>query len=112
MAQKFAELRAKMSPESQMRAAEATKKLLQELPLHELRAAREMTQVELAGKLEITQGAVSQIERSTDMYISTLQKVIRGMGGKLEIRAVFPDGDVQINQFEELEEQPLAAAVR
>jgi hypothetical protein len=38
------------------------------------------------------------------MYISTLRRFIEAMGGRLEIRAHFPDGDVRINQFEELEE--------
>jgi hypothetical protein len=33
------------------------------------------------------------------MYVSTLAKFIEAMGGQLEIRAVFPDGSVRINQF-------------
>jgi len=39
----------------------------------------------------------------TDMYISTLRSFVEAMGGNLEIKAVFPDGDVRINQFEGLE---------
>jgi hypothetical protein len=42
------------------------------------------------------------MERRADMYVSTLHDFIRAMGGQLEIRAVFPDGEVRINQFEEL----------
>jgi hypothetical protein len=38
------------------------------------------------------------------MYISTLRNVIKAMGGDLEIVARFPDGNVRINQFEELDE--------
>lgn len=34
-----------------------------------------------------------------DMYISTLRAYIEGMGGKLEIIAKFPEGDVKISQF-------------
>jgi hypothetical protein len=33
------------------------------------------------------------------MYISTLRNVIKAMGGELEIKAKFPDGEVRINQF-------------
>jgi hypothetical protein len=33
------------------------------------------------------------------MYISTLRSYISAMGGDLQIRAVFPDGEVVIDQF-------------
>jgi hypothetical protein len=33
------------------------------------------------------------------MYISTLRSYIEAMGGALHIRAVFPDGEVRIQQF-------------
>jgi hypothetical protein len=36
------------------------------------------------------------------MYVSTLQEVVKAMGGMLEIRAVFPDSAVVITQFEEI----------
>jgi len=35
-------------------------------------------------------------------YITTLQRVIKAMGGGLEIRAVFPNGVVRISQFQDL----------
>jgi hypothetical protein len=36
------------------------------------------------------------------MYVSTLERFIEAMGGRLEIRAVFPEGSVRITQFEKL----------
>jgi hypothetical protein len=36
------------------------------------------------------------------MYVSTLASYVEAMGGKLEISAVFPEGKVQITQFEDL----------
>jgi hypothetical protein len=36
------------------------------------------------------------------MYISTLRNFIKAMGGDLEIIATFPDGSVQISQFENI----------
>ena len=36
------------------------------------------------------------------MYVSTLERVIEAMGGRLEIRAVFPTGAVRITQFEKM----------
>jgi hypothetical protein len=38
------------------------------------------------------------------MYISTLRKYLRAMGGDLEITARFPDGAVKIGQFEGIDE--------
>ena len=47
------------------------------------------------------------------MYIGTLRRYIEAMGGSLQIRAVFPDGEVQINQFEDnLVVKPCANAHR
>jgi len=34
--------------------------------------------------------------------VSTLRHFIEAMGGQLEIRAVFPEGDVRITQFQTL----------
>ena len=73
--------------------------MLRELPLEELRAARHLTQERLAQILGVKQSAISRMERRTDVYVSTLSSFIEAMGGKLEIRAVFPDGSVVINQF-------------
>lgn len=102
MAKNFNELRAKMSPEHRARAQARAEEMVREMPLDELRAAREMTQEHLAKILGVNQSAVSKMERRADMYVSTLQDFVRAMGGYLEIRAVFPDGAVRISQFSEL----------
>lgn len=99
MAKKFAELEAKMSPASKARSDVLYRELVAEMPLHELRQARELSQVKLAAALHVNQAAVSKIERRTDMYISTLREYIRAMGGDLEIVARFPDGEVKISNF-------------
>jgi DNA-binding Xre family transcriptional regulator len=98
-ARNFNELRAKMSPESRARSEAMAREMLVNMPLDELRAARNLTQEHLASILRIKQASVSKMERRTDMYIGTLSKFIEAMGGQLEIRAVFPDGSVRITQF-------------
>ena len=109
----FHELRAKMSPASRAKAEKKAKKMLAEMPLRELRHAREMSQEHLAEILRINQASVSKLERRTDMYISTLRSVIEAMGGRLEITAVFRDGVFRINLFEDLDESaPLPAERR
>lgn len=69
------------------------------MPLDALRDARQLTQSQMAQLLKISQGAVSKVERRTDMFVSTLRNYVRAIGGDLQIRAVFPDGDVLIDQF-------------
>ena len=102
MAKNFNELRKKMSPESRARSEALAKKLIEEMPLDELRAARDLTQEQLADALGVKQASISKMERRADMYVSTLRGVVRAMGGDLEIRAVFPDGTVRINNFGKL----------
>ena len=99
MARKFAELQAKMSPQARARSDALYEQLVAEMPLHELRQARELSQVKLAQALNVKQAAVSKMEHRTDMYISTLRDYIRAMGGDLDIVARFPDGDVKITNF-------------
>lgn len=105
MAKSFKVLRAKMSPATQQRAKEKTRLMLESMPLQELRQARALSQDEMAKSLGIKQAAVSKLERRTDMYLSTLRKFVEAMGGRLEIVAHFPEGDVSVEQFEALGEK-------
>lgn len=100
-ARNFRELEAKMPPEARQRVASRVKETLENMALDQLRAARDLTQENLAEILHINQAAVSKMERRTDMYVSTLGKFIAAMGGVLEIRACFPDGTIRITQFSE-----------
>ena len=102
MTKPYSTLRAKMKPAARKRAAEKTKALLETMPLQELRHARNLSQEQLAQTLSVKQAAVSKLEKRTDMYVSTLRNVIKAMGGDLEIIAKFPDGTVQISQFEDI----------
>jgi transcriptional regulator with XRE-family HTH domain len=101
----FSELRARMSPERRARNAEASKEMLQEMALHELRQAREKSQQELARDLQVGQPAVAKLERRTDMYVSNLRRYIEALGGTLEITARFPETSVTITNFSDLGRQ-------
>jgi DNA-binding XRE family transcriptional regulator len=98
----FNELRAKMSPERRARNAAATKAMLAELPLQELRHARELTQATLAETMECGQDEISKLERRADMLVSTLRRYVEAMGGRLDIVATFPDGEVRISSLGQL----------
>ncbi len=73
-----------------------------ELTLAELRRALDFTQQQIAASLDTNQSGVSRIEHQTDLFISTLRSYIEAMGGKLELRAIFPDGEVSIRTIEEI----------
>ena len=103
MSKPYSTLRDKMKPAARKKAAAKTKALLAAMPLQELRHARNLSQEQLAQTLSVKQAAVSKLEKRTDMYISTLRNFIKAMGGDLEIIAKFPDGSIQISQFEEID---------
>lgn len=99
---RWSDLRGEAQPGTRERAARKTEEMLRDMPLHELRQARQLSQETLAQVLGTNQAGVSKMERRTDMYVSTLRRYLRAMGGDLEITARFPDGSVRINQFEDL----------
>ncbi len=104
MAKNFKTLREKMSPEARERSSRLAAKYRSQMPLDELREARAMTQQHLARILKVNQAAVSKMERRTDMYVSTLQDFVQAMGGELKITASFPEGTVEIRQFQTKED--------
>jgi DNA-binding XRE family transcriptional regulator len=99
---KFRDLLNAMPTDRQQRIAKRVRETVAAMPLDELRRARQMTQIKLAETLGVNQGEVSKIEHRTDLYLSTLSEYVEALGGRLEIRAVFPDREVRITQFEEL----------
>lgn len=102
---KFEFLRSKMSPKSQKRAQEKAAVLRDNMALVELRQARFLSQKSLSETLQVGQAAVSKLEKRTDMYVSSLRRIIQAMGGELDIVAHFPEGDVHITNFKDLEGQ-------
>jgi predicted XRE-type DNA-binding protein len=67
------------------------------ITLHRLREERGLTQVQVAEVLDVTQGNVSRLERSGDLYVSTLSRYVAALGGHLELTAVFPDQVVPLD---------------
>jgi transcriptional regulator with XRE-family HTH domain len=66
--------------------------------LGELRRRLDLTQAIVADRLDVTQENVSQIERGeADVRLSTLNRYIEALGGRLEIRAAFPQETVALS---------------
>jgi transcriptional regulator with XRE-family HTH domain len=102
MAKKFKEIVRGMPEVRRRKIRQRTEELLGELPLQELRRARELSQEQLAEALGVNQATISKLERRADMYISTLRRFVEALGGELEITARFREGSVRIGQFEDL----------
>lgn len=89
-------LKHKSSPEVRARLKREADDELKRIGFERLRIARQQTQTAVAQKLKIGQGAVSRIEKQSDFLLSTLREYVAALGGQLELRAVFPDGDFVI----------------
>jgi len=100
----FRKLTESFSPERRQRIQAIKEELLAEMPLHELRRARALTQQDLARSLNVNQPAVSKLEQRTDMYVSSLRSYIEAVGGRLKIVAEFPEGEVAVTNFSQLGE--------
>jgi DNA-binding transcriptional regulator YiaG len=56
-----------------------------------LRQAADLTQVELARKLGVSQAAVSRIEQPHDLLLSTLNAYLQAVGGRARVIVRFAD---------------------
>ena len=64
--------------------------------LRELRELYEATQDQLAALLNQKQASISRVESGRDSKIETISKFVQGLGGEMEIRAIFPDAQLSI----------------
>lgn len=93
MARKFEELLAAVPQERQERIREEAERRLLMLSLSEVRRKRKISQKTIAEQLNITQPAVSKMEREQNVGIETLKKYAGGMGGELILTVSFPSGE-------------------
>jgi DNA-binding XRE family transcriptional regulator len=96
----ISELYAEFTPKEREHIEKGAQILLMEYELlSALRKSRDLTQEEVAAIMEIGQSAISKIETQEDILVKTLERYIQALGGKLEVRAKFPDKVVTLNQF-------------
>jgi transcriptional regulator with XRE-family HTH domain len=99
MSHKWRDVRRTLSPEREDETRRYVRSVVEAATLNQLREARNLTQANLASVLGVNQGSVSKMEKRRDMYVSTLRSFIQAMGGQLQIKAVFPEGEIEIDQF-------------
>lgn len=80
-------------PDAEELLEEAEREHQTELALYELRKKLAKTQAELAEILGVSQGAISQMEKSVAIKIPSLTQYVEALGGRLEVSAVFEDDD-------------------
>lgn len=94
---KFGDLRESFlnDPERGERRREEVEKLSRAydalLALHELREAAGATQADVARGLGVSQPYVAKLEKRGDMSLTTLASYLAVLGGRLEVRAIFPE---------------------
>jgi transcriptional regulator with XRE-family HTH domain len=101
MAKSFDELvKRTTAKRTRAKAAQRTQELLAELLLSEVRELTGKSQHEVAHALGIKQPSLSKLEKQHDIQISTLQKIVKALGGELQVLAKFPKATIKINQFD------------
>lgn len=71
--------------------------------LARLRERAGLTQTDVAELLGVSQARVSKLERAEDVQLSTLQRYVEALGGRLEVRAVFEEEeDVSVSPREKV----------
>ena len=93
MARKFSELRANMSSESRARSKALAAEMLAVMDLAELRRAQNLSQGELAERLDKGQPVVSKVESREAPHVSTVREYIEALGGRLDLVAHMPNNE-------------------
>ncbi len=69
--------------------------------LRQLRRRRGLTQTALGERMRMTQSDVSKLEQRRDARLSTLQRFVRSLGGRLRLMASLPDADLELDLGDE-----------
>ena len=62
------------------------------------RYARGTAHEAVVGALDAAENAVTEDERREDLYLSSLAAYVQALGGRLEIRAVFPEEAIVVKR--------------
>jgi DNA-binding XRE family transcriptional regulator len=98
MARTLNDIRAKrpLSPDARKRVDQIKRAMQLEIALDELRELRGASQTQIAETLGTSRPNIGRIEKELDVRLSTLERYVEALGGKLEIHAVFDDADIKL----------------
>ena len=86
-----------LDAEGRKRVDEMKRAMTLQVALVELREQRGLSQAAVAEDLGTSRPNVSRIESEVDVRLSTLERYIEALGGRLEIRAIFDDESVTLS---------------
>ena len=115
MAQQWKTIKHKFTAEEHAAIKREAHAELERIGFGKLRQARQQTQIAVAEKLNIPQGAVSRMEKRSDLLLSTLREYVDALGGRLELRAVFPDANFELETLadsETVKKKPVRVTTR
>jgi DNA-binding transcriptional regulator YiaG len=81
--------------ERQQRIKAQSNQTLTAIRLAELRKQLQISQTQLAEKMQVSQASISQLENQGDVQFSTLMRYVHALGGKLRIEVDMPDGTLK-----------------
>ena len=93
----FNELRANFSPERRARNEAAAESMNREYVLAQIRREIGLTQADMADRLSVSQPTYSACEKSDNMRIGTLRKIVEAMGGVLSFHVEIGGKDYALN---------------
>lgn len=94
---KWADIKSqKMDPARIERVRHEANAELHALTLRQLREEAGKTQIELADLAEVTQSALSRIERREDNPLEAVRRYVEALGGELELVAVLGNKRVKL----------------
>jgi transcriptional regulator with XRE-family HTH domain len=93
----------KMPAERRARIERGVRDDLGEMLLCEIRRLTGLTQQQVADSMGIKQPTLSALESQEDMQVSTLYRIVRALGGELEVVAKLPTGRIAISQFKDVQ---------
>src|SRR3984885_11736358 len=97
---------------TQIRAGMAEADRTYAMGLAALRQAAELTQVELARRMGVTQAAISRMEQPHDLLLSTLNAYLQAVGGQASVIVRFADGhetELDLSQLNLTKRRPQVA---
>jgi DNA-binding XRE family transcriptional regulator len=76
------------------RAKQAARRKMEAMLLGEVRKQLGFTQTSIAKAMGVSQSALSQVESQNDLQLSTLRRLVKALGGELDIIARFGDRSI------------------
>jgi DNA-binding XRE family transcriptional regulator len=91
---KLKDIDAILGPTRVAKAKAAARQKMEAMLLGELRKELGFTQTAVAKAMGVSQSALSQVESQEDVQLSTLRRLVKALGGELDIVARFGDRSI------------------